>query len=144
MICYTLLYARPANPDKFVFFMQMTITATLHAEEKDLIDLGISKKGDIISLRAFCTEKMNAQNTTEKMNEKKVLLEQILVRNKHKRKKDKEANSSVNGKQARTSTKRYSLVGYTMTTSKGVWWLYANQGVVVQEMFLFLLMPPWI
>jgi hypothetical protein len=68
MICYTLLYARTANSDKFVFFMQMTITATLHAEEKDLIDFGLSKKGDIIGLRAFCTENVNAQNTTVKAN----------------------------------------------------------------------------
>ena len=34
----------------------MSISATAHATDKDLRDLGLLKKGDIISLKRYCQE----------------------------------------------------------------------------------------
>lgn len=88
--------------------LQMTITALIHATDKDLTDLGFSKKGDILSLRAFCAEKVNDHKSVEKMEEKKDLLRKILDQNKLKRRKE-EPNSGINIKKSHRSIKKIQV-----------------------------------
>ena len=63
----------------------MSISATAHATDKDLKDLGLLKKGDIISLKKYCQEMLEDKEQEERHKEKIVLLETILDKNKSKR-----------------------------------------------------------
>ena len=64
----------------------MSISATAHAKDKDLRDLGLLKKGDIISLKRYCQEVLEDEEKKGKYREKVALLETILEENKSKRK----------------------------------------------------------
>ena len=64
----------------------MSISATAHATDKDLRDLGLLKKGDIISLKRYCLEVLEDEEKKGKHKEKVALLETILEENKSKRK----------------------------------------------------------
>lgn len=98
----------------------------MQADDKDLIDLGLTKKGNILSLRAFCNEKINVQNAEENMNEKKVLLQTIL--DKHKRRKDDYPNSSINSKRPKTkSTMKKVQLGWLHYDKKQVRYVAIQQ-----------------
>ena len=71
----------------------MSISATAHATDKDLKDLGLLKKGDIISLKKYCQEMLEDKEQEERHKEKIVLLETILDKNKSKRKLEASSDS---------------------------------------------------
>lgn len=55
----------------------MSISAAAHATDKDLRDLGLLKKGDIISLKRDCQEVLEDEEKKGKHKEKVALLETI-------------------------------------------------------------------
>ena len=77
----------------------MSIVATAHATDEDLLALGITKRGDLICLRRFCMEKIQKSESKERLKEKKGLLEKVLERSKSKRRF--EASSGLPHKKSR-------------------------------------------
>ena len=73
----------------------MSISATAHATDKDLKDLGLLKNGDIISLKRYCQGLLEDEEQKEKRREKVALLEDILDKNKLKRKLEAPMSDSM-------------------------------------------------
>ena len=88
----------------------MSISATAHATDKDLRDLGLLKKGDIISLKRYCLEVLEDEEKKGKHKEKVSLLETILEENKSKRKLEAPTGDSTqllkNRKKGKPSEKK--------------------------------------
>ena len=88
----------------------MSISATAHATDKDLRDLGLLKKGDIISLKRYCLEVLEDEEKKGKHKEKVALLETILEENKSKRKLEAPTGDSTqllkNRKKGKPSEKK--------------------------------------
>ncbi|KAK3742020.1 hypothetical protein QZH41_014346 [Actinostola sp. cb2023] len=82
----------------------MSIIATAHASDKDLGDLGLVRKGDIISLRRFCFDKLEEKKQTHNRDEKRELLEKILEQNKVKRKQGASNGLHVKRTKGKTPT----------------------------------------
>ena len=122
----------------------MSVVATAHATDEDLLALGITKRGDLICLRRFCMEKIQKSESKERLKEKKGLLEKVLERNKSKRRF--EASNGLPHKKSRgkapggSGTKKYRLGGcITVTSRKGIFLLDKTR-VVVPETFMFHLL----
>ena len=77
----------------------MSVVATAHATDEDLLALGIPKRGDLICLRRFCMEKTQKSESKERLREKKGLPEKVLERSKSK--KTFEASSGLPHKKSR-------------------------------------------
>ena len=120
----------------------MSVVATAHATDEDLLALGITKRGDLICLRWFCTEKIQKSESKERLKEKKGLLEKILERSREDlkplvvclmRNLEEKLQEAV-------VQKKYRLGGcITVTSRKGIFLLDKTR-VVVPETFMFHLL----
>ena len=83
----------------------MSISATAHATDNDLRDLGLLKKGDIISLKRYCQQVLEDEEKKGKYREKVALLETILEENKSKRKLEAPTSDSMQSSKKRKKGK---------------------------------------
>lgn len=68
-----------------VLILQMDAAAISFACDDDLQELGISAKGDLYALRAFCKKEPSKPNDAQRENLKKKLLDQLFSKRRRKR-----------------------------------------------------------
>ena len=81
-------------------------TAVLYASDSDLADLGITAKGDLFALKAFC-QKRSSGKAVENETLKKKLLDQIFLKRRKKR-----STSTLNSPGEDKVKTRKDLLGY--------------------------------